>query len=257
MNSHDNDIHIDDDQLEEMQYHKRHPAFKILAGILLLAFISLAIPQISLLLNNRLDFLQSRADLQDSPELKQAASAVVSIEAYNEELNSYNSRRGTGFNISDTGLIITNRHIVENARSIKIEFENGKILYSKDIHSLDNVDLAFLKLDTQENLPFTSIHTGAIPEPGDIVSVIGNPLGLKQIILQGPVIGYYNLEKTAIPVILLDIDCQPGNSGSPVINKQGQVIGIVYAVTNTEQDEKKTNHTLAYPLYYFQDYLGK
>ncbi|KUG05177.1 htra protease/chaperone protein [hydrocarbon metagenome] len=251
-----NDFEEDqEDIIEESQYQKRHPAFRILAVILLLAFIGLAIPQISLLFTDRLEFLRSRVDLRDSPELQQAASAVVSIEAYNEDQYNHRSRRGTGFNILDTGLIMTNQHIVENSGSVKIEFENGTILYSHDIQFIDNADVAFIKLDSQ-SLPCVSLHSETVPEPGSIVSVIGNPLGLKQVILRGPVIGYYNLEKNPIPIMLLDIDCQPGNSGSPVINEQGQVVGVVYAVTVTEEDGKTRNSTLAYPLYYFRDYMN-
>ena len=244
-----------EDMIEDSKYQKRHPAYRILAIILLLAFIAVAIPQISLLFTDKLDFLQSRVDLQDSPELQQAASAVVSLEAYKEDQYNHLSRRGTGFNISDTGLIITNQHIVENSRSVKIEFENGTILYSQDIQFIANADVALIKLHAQ-SLPCVSLYSETVPEPGSIVSVIGNPLGLKQVILQGSVIGYYNLEKTPIPIMLLDIDCQPGNSGSPVINEQGQVVGVVYAVTATEEDGKTRNSTLAYPLYYLRDYMN-
>ncbi len=255
MDFHDNEEHEDyedyEEQIDEIPYKKRHPAYRIVAGILILAFIALAMPQISLLLNNKLEFLKTRIDPQESPYLQHSASAVVSLEAVNEE---HKTRRGTGFNISDTGLIISNRHIVDNATSIKIEFEDGKTFYSDNIQFVKNADIALIILDAQD-LPVISLQTDNIPKPGAILSVIGNPLGFKQIILQGPVIGYLNLEKTSVPIMLLDIDCQPGNSGSPVINEQGQVVGIVYAVTTTEQDGKTRNNTLAYPLHYFQDYL--
>ncbi len=253
MNFDDNNGSNDDEQ-QESQYQKRHPVYKVLAVILLLTFISLSVPQISLLLNNKFDFLNSRVNFHDNPELKLAASAVVSIEAYNEDLFNNITRKGTGFNISDTGLIVTNQHIVQDAKSIKIEFEDGKVFYSDTSYSIDNADIALLTLDAQD-LPFISLQTDTIPEPGVIVSVIGNPLGFKQVILQGPVIGYYKMEN--IPVMLLNIDCQSGNSGSPVINEQGQVIGIVYAVTSTRQGEKTSNNTLSYPIYYFKDYLGE
>ncbi len=247
-----NDRGVDDDHLQESPYQKRHPAYKILAVIVLLTFISLSIPQFFSLLNGRLDFLKNRVDPQDNTDLNQAVSAVVSIKAYNEELFNYTSRQGTGFNISDTGIIVTNQHVVENARSIKIQFEDGRVLYSDDIHTFDNADIALLNLDTQD-LPHITLQTDTILEPGDIVSVIGNPMGFKQVILQGPIMGYYTTGD--IPIMLLDINCQPGNSGSPVINQQGQVIAIVYAVTSAKQGEKERNLTLAYPLYYFKDYF--
>ncbi len=249
----DNDnFDLNDDQLQESPYRKRHPALKILAAIVLLTFISLYIPQFSSLLNGSLDFLKNRVNPQDNSALNRGVAAVVSIESQNEDLFNYKSRQGTGFNISDTGIIVTNQHVVENARSIKIQFENGRVLYSNDIHIFDNADIAILNLDAQD-LPYITLETDSVQESEDIVSVIGNPMGFKQVILQGPIMGYYTMQE--IPVMLLDINCQPGNSGSPVINQQGQAIAIVYAVTTAQQDGKERNLTLAYPLYYFKDYF--
>ncbi len=245
-----NDNHLE--QLEESQYKKRHPAYKILAVILLLAFISLSIPQITLLLSGKLDFLQNSVNPQDNPDLKRASAAVVSIKSYNEDLLKYRSVQGTGFNISPQGLILSNQHIVENAKSVKIDFQDGIVSYSDDIHVFANADIVWLNIDAQ-GLPCIGMQIDTIPAAGDIVSVIGNPLGYEKVILQGPIRGYYKIDN--IPIMILDIDCKPGNSGSPVINEQGQAVGIVFAVTARSEDKTGINLTLAYPLYYFKDYF--
>ncbi len=241
------------DELEDSQYKKRNPAYKVLAGMVLLAFIIFSFPQIILLVNGSLDFLKNRANLQDNAALSRAVAAVVSVEAYADDALNTGSRSGTGFNLSSTGLIITNRHIVENARSIKIEFEEGQVFYPSNINYIENADLVWIELEA-EGLPYVLAYQGAVPVlAGDIVSVIGNPKGFHKIILQGPLVGHYNARD--IPVMLLDIDCQPGNSGSPVLSSEGEVLGVVYAVTSGSEEHNSSNHTLAYPMDYFREYL--
>lgn len=238
-----------DQDLEDDQEYGRKPAYKILAGILLLIFLFISLPQIHLLFNDSMDFLKHRVTLKDNEVLTPASSAVVWIEARTGDGTS----TGTGFNVSGDGLIISNQHIVEKAKQIKIEFEDGRVFYSKDFEQTENADLAWIRLEA-EGLPYIEVNKhSSLPAPGDTVSVIGNPRGFKQLILQGPVLGYYSVQDQ--PIMLLDIDCQPGNSGSPVVNTQGEVVGVVFAVSPGTEDSDQTNKTLAYPLSYFFDYL--
>lgn len=247
------ETNLESEDLEDSQPYRRNPAYKILAGILLLIFLFISLPHIHLLFNGSMDFLKHRVTLQDNDILTPALSAVVWIEAYSEDGVSSAARTGTGFNVSPDGLIISNKHVVEKAGSIKIEFEDGPVFYSSNINYMENADIAWISLEA-EGLPHIELSkNNPLPAAGDMVSVIGNPRGFKQVILQGPLLGYYSLQE--LPVILLDIDCQPGNSGSPVINAGGEVVGMVYAVSESAGEGDKTNKTLAYPLNYFIDYL--
>ncbi len=247
------EVSLESQDLEDSESYKRNPAYKILAGIVLLIFVFISLPQLHLLFNGSMDFLKNRVTLQDNAVLTPALSAVVWIEAYSEDGVSSTARTGTGFNVSPYGLIVSNKHIIEKARSIKVEFEDGQVFYSSKINYAENADIAWIRLEAA-GLPHIALSkNNPLPAAGDKVSVIGNPRGLKHIILQGPLLGYYSVQE--IPVILLDIDCQPGNSGSPVINAEGEVVGMVYAVTRAGEDKSQTNQTLAYPLSYFFDYL--
>jgi serine protease Do len=249
------ELFLESEDLEESQSYRRNPTYKILAGILLLIFLFISLPHVHVLFDGSMDFLKKRVTLQDNEELTTASSAVVWIEAYGEDVLNSPARTGTGFNVSPEGLIISNRHVIEKARSIRIEFQNGQVFYSKNsnIAYVEDADIAWISLEASELPHIVLKPNNSLPAIGDKVSVIGNPRGFKQVILQGPLLGYYPLQEP--PVILLDIDCQPGNSGSPVLNAEGEVLGVVFAVTRSEGDESQTNKALAYPLNYFIDNL--
>jgi serine protease Do len=148
---------------------------------------------------------------------------------------------GSGFIIDPKGLVITNYHVVENAVKIWVKLVNGK-QYKAVIKGHDKAtDLALLQItpENKETVTFPSLHWGdsAAMKVGDWVLAIGNPLGLGTTVTQGiisakaRVIGagrYDNFLQT-------DAAINHGNSGGPLLNLKGEVIGINTAIAATGQ----------------------
>lgn len=139
---------------------------------------------------------------------------------------------GSGFIISNDGYILTNEHVVDNADKIKVQLAGGKT-YPATIQGIDHkLDLALLKINSDEALPTVKLGNSDKLEIGEWVMAIGNPFGLEQTVTvgivsaKGRVIGaspYDNFIQT-------DASINPGNSGGPLFNTQGEVIGINTAI---------------------------
>ncbi len=132
---------------------------------------------------------------------------------------------GSGFIISPNGLIVTNYHVIETAERVGVETSRGE-KYSVDevIDYSKEQDLAILKIDA-ENLPTLPIaQPDKIIEPGSNATVIGHPIGIKNSISEGvfSVIRAFN----SIRYDQFDAPISSGNSGGPVLNEQGEVIGV-------------------------------
>ncbi|WAC07085.1 MAG: DegQ family serine endoprotease [Thermodesulfobacteriota bacterium] len=139
---------------------------------------------------------------------------------------------GSGFIISRDGYILTNNHVVEGADKIKIRLGNEKEYVGKIIGKDEKTDVAVIKVDTKENLPFVTLGDSDLLEVGEWVMAIGNPFGLEHTVTvgvvsaKGRVIGagpYDNFIQT-------DASINPGNSGGPLVNTKGEVIGINTAI---------------------------
>ncbi|MCA9268839.1 MAG: trypsin-like peptidase domain-containing protein, partial [Planctomycetales bacterium] len=132
---------------------------------------------------------------------------------------------GTGFVVSADGLIATNLHVIGEARPIRVTFPSGKSYDVTGVHASDrSLDLAVVKIDA-EGLPPLALGLGAALAQGEPIVVMGNPQGLRYSVVSGVVSGLREVEgremlQVAIPV-------EPGNSGGPVFDRQGRVVGIV------------------------------
>ncbi len=235
--------------------YRRHPAVKYIAGIILLAFIAFAFPQIRLALNSPYDFLEHEDTTIGSSMISDAGQAVVAVEAIDNPLLGRQEKKGTGFNLTSDGLVLTNEHIVSNANRIKVQFPDGLEYYSNDFWSIEGSDMALIKLEGN-NLPIVSLDMHELPDPGNIFTVIGNPLGLEQIVLNGILDEYCRVPDFDYPVMRLDITCQPGSSGSPVLNEDGKAVAIVFAITTPPLDTEARIQTLAIPLYNLKEHLN-
>ncbi len=184
-----------------------------------------------------LDFLRESHELIEDPEIQQLRQAVVEINIARREGAGIfpEERRGTGFNICEDGLIVTNRHIVEDADSIIATFpQNGKYgAVEKKISAV--ADLAVVKIEG-EGLPVVPLEKLKAPVPGDIVTIIGNPLGYARVVVRGEVTAYH--QRGGISVMEIKAPIHPGSSGSPVFNEEGRVVGVIYAVAgNSVEDD--------------------
>jgi serine protease Do len=139
---------------------------------------------------------------------------------------------GTGFIIDASGLAVTNNHVVENAEEIRVTMSDGKEYEAKVLGRDPKTDLALIQIQTKENLPYLTLGDPDEVKIGDWVVAIGNPFGLEHTVTagilsaRGRVIGagpYDDFLQT-------DASINPGNSGGPLLNMQGQVIGINTAI---------------------------
>ncbi len=140
---------------------------------------------------------------------------------------------GSGFIISDDGYIVTNHHVVAQADKVQVSLRENEETYDAEIVGSDEeTDLALLKIDTDRELPSLEFGESETLEPGQWVVAIGNPFGLSHTVTagivsaKGRVIGagpYDNFIQT-------DASINPGNSGGPLLNLQGEVVGINSAI---------------------------
>ena len=133
--------------------------------------------------------------------------------------------QGTGFIINEQGYIITNAHVLFNARYAKAITSSKESLNSELIGYDRNMDLALLKISgTYKALQLADSDEIKV---GEKVIAIGNPLGLSFSVSEGIVSAVNREGQNGLPYyIQTDVALNPGNSGGPLINKQGKVIGI-------------------------------
>ncbi len=138
---------------------------------------------------------------------------------------------GSGFVISEDGYVVTNNHVIEGADEILIEFFSGEELPAKVIGTDKNTDLALLKVETDEPLPFVNFGDSDTARVGDFVMAIGNPLGQGFSVSVGIVSARNRaLSGTYDDYIQTDAAINRGNSGGPLFNMDGEVIGVNTAI---------------------------
>ncbi len=142
------------------------------------------------------------------------------------------SGQGSGFVISPDGYILTNNHVVADADTVKVQMENGQEYTAKIIGTDPPSDLAVIKIE-QTDLPFLKLGDSENLEVGDWVLAVGNPFGLSHTLTAGIVsakgrsgIGLNDYEN----FIQTDAAINPGNSGGPLVNLNGEVVGINTAI---------------------------
>lgn len=139
---------------------------------------------------------------------------------------------GSGFVIDASGIIVTNNHVIEGADEITINFANGDKLIAELVGHDDKTDLAVLKVNAGKPLPFVNFGSSEAMRVGDWVMAIGNPFGLSSSVSVG-IVSARNRDINAGPYdnfIQTDAAINKGNSGGPLFNKNGEVIGINTAI---------------------------
>ena len=138
---------------------------------------------------------------------------------------------GSGFVISEDGYIVTNNHVIDGADEIQVEFTDGKVLEAKVIGADPVVDIAVLKVEAGEPLPFVSFGDSDVMRVGDWVLAVGNPLGQGFSVSAGIVSARSReLSGTYDDFIQTDAAINRGNSGGPLFNMDGAVIGVNTAI---------------------------
>ncbi|MFN3207634.1 MAG: Do family serine endopeptidase [Roseovarius sp.] len=141
------------------------------------------------------------------------------------------SALGSGFVISEDGYIVTNNHVIETADEIIIEFFTGRELEATVIGTDPKTDIALLKVDADGPLPFVSFGDSDTARVGDWVIAMGNPLGQGFSVSAGIVSARNReLSGTYDDYIQTDAAINRGNSGGPLFNLDGQVVGVNTAI---------------------------
>ncbi len=141
------------------------------------------------------------------------------------------SALGSGFVISEDGYVVTNNHVIESADEIIIEFFSGEELEATIIGTDPKTDIALLKVDTDEPLPFVSFGDSDNARVGDWVVAVGNPLGQGFSVSAGIVSARNRaLSGTYDDYIQTDAAINRGNSGGPLFNLDGEVVGVNTAI---------------------------
>lgn len=134
---------------------------------------------------------------------------------------------GSGFIISSNGDILTNHHVVDGADSVTVKLPDGRSFPAKVMGSDAQSDVALLHIDAS-NLPALRLGDSRNVQPGQWAVAIGSPFGLNNSVTAGIVsaIGRSNRNQTYVPFIQTDVAVNRGNSGGPLLNTRGEVIGI-------------------------------
>lgn len=135
---------------------------------------------------------------------------------------------GSGVIISEDGYIVTNNHVIQDASELEITLNNKKAYKAKLIGTDQKMDIALLKIDTDEKLPYTTFADSDNVKVGEWVLAVGNPYNLNSTVTAGIVSAKArNLDTKGIQsFIQTDAAVNPGNSGGALVNTRGELIGI-------------------------------
>lgn len=135
---------------------------------------------------------------------------------------------GSGVIISEDGYIVTNNHVIKDASEIEITLNNRKSYKAKLIGTDSKMDIALLKIDANEKLPYTAFANSDDTKIGEWVLAVGNPYNLTSTVTAGIVSAKArNLDTNGIQsFIQTDAAVNPGNSGGALVNTRGELIGI-------------------------------
>ncbi len=134
---------------------------------------------------------------------------------------------GSGFIVSPDGYIVTNAHVVDGATEVTVKLTDRREFTAKVIGSDKRTDIALIKIDAA-NLPALDINANPAIKRGEWVIAIGSPFGFESSVTAGVVSGVHRAlpDGQMVPFIQTDVAVNPGNSGGPLLNAKGQVVGV-------------------------------
>lgn len=146
---------------------------------------------------------------------------------------------GSGFIVDKAGYIVTNGHVVENATRINVKLNSGEEFVAELLGVDEETDLAVLKIDAGRDLPFVALGDSDRARVGDWVLAIGSPFGLSRTVTAGIISHVQRDTPTGSPFqrfIQTDAAINRGNSGGPLVNLSGEVIGVNSQIATSTGD---------------------
>ncbi len=191
----------------------------------------------------------SASELRRTPivrAVQRVRDSVVNIQGEktltpaDEEFNPFQSDRrvsgmGTGIVVDPRGYVITNHHVVEDVEEIEVTTADGETLLAKLLADDPATDLALIKIDPPSPLPVIPIGTSQDLMPGEPVIAVGNAYGYEHTVTRGVISALHRTVQVGdtqkyVDLIQTDASINPGNSGGPLLNIDGDMIGINVAV---------------------------
>lgn len=172
--------------------------------------------------------LPSIADLVDN-----VSRSVVNVIVRTQSGETTSEGQGSGFIISDKNEVVTNYHVIEGGSTINVEFNDGRNYPARILGTDEETDLALLQIKTQESIPHLSFKNQGDIRIGDWVVAIGNPFGIGQSTSLGVIsaIGRERVDSgNYVDYIQTDATINRGNSGGPLFNLKGEVVGVNSAI---------------------------
>lgn len=171
-----------------------------------------------------------------SPSVVQVVGATTGPESADVEGEGGREQSGTGFVWDGAGHVVTNNHVVSGTREVAIRFATGEVVGASIVGTAPNYDLAVVRLRRAPNLP-TPIAVGSSVDlkVGQAAFAIGNPFGLDQSLTTGVISALKRRLPTSAGreignVIQTDAAVNPGNSGGPLLDSAGRLIGVTTAI---------------------------
>jgi serine protease Do len=146
---------------------------------------------------------------------------------------------GSGFLVDSRGYILTNQHVIEDAAKITVKLESGEEFLAKVIGTDEETDIAVLKIDAARDLPFLKLGDSNRAKVGDWVLAVGSPFGLTRTVTAGIIsqVQRETPQSTAFQkFIQTDAAINRGNSGGPLVNLDGEAIGVNSQIATTTGD---------------------
>ncbi len=154
---------------------------------------------------------------------------------YSTPIQNRSNGMGTGIIIDPRGYIVTNHHVVDDVSSLRIRLHDGSTYSAKVIVKEKDKDLALIKIDANKELPTIPLGTSSDLMVGETVIAIGNAFGYEHTVSVGVISSLnrdvaLNKEVSYRSLIQTDASINPGNSGGPLLNIDGQLIGVNVAI---------------------------
>ena len=161
---------------------------------------------------------------------------------------------GTGCIIDKSGIILTSAHVIDEGKNIVVTIFNGQNYNAKILKTFgDKKDIVLLKIDTPIELKTVKFGNSEKIEVGQKVLAIGNPFGFNGTLTQG-IISRIDYVKNRIQT---DAAINPGSSGGPLLNTNGEIIGINQAIFNPDNNISNIGIGFAIPINLIKEYLAE